>query len=95
MSQGHRCDPRDMMVKYCSVVGVLPAGRWRCVNRAVAAVRAWQPHGVAGAKWRSCAAPWTASACTESLSCAQPDLYHKVKCQLETVPTALVPSGSP
>jgi hypothetical protein len=48
MSQGHRCDPRDMMVKRCSVVGVLPAGLWRCVNRAVAAVRAWQPHGVAG-----------------------------------------------
>jgi hypothetical protein len=37
-----------MMVKHCSVVGVLPAGRWRCVSRAVAAVRARQPNGVAG-----------------------------------------------
>ena len=48
MSQGHRCDSRDMMEKHCSVVGVLPTGRWRCVNRAVAAVRARQPNGLAG-----------------------------------------------
>jgi hypothetical protein len=37
-----------MMVQYCSVVGVLLAGRWRCASSAVAAVRAWQPNGVAG-----------------------------------------------
>ena len=37
-----------MMVKHSSVVGVLPTSRWRSVRRVVAAVRAWQPNGVAG-----------------------------------------------